>query len=167
MNIFNIFKTEEEQYYLHFKKMFSKSVKDKITISNLKVRVMSIQKTIKILIDEMKILESELEILIEKNDNKGFKNKSEIARVLKLKLTILFKLEDEFKQDFIKGVSLKIKELIDSGITSDTFNYEKIRDLIYKDIPSDYNKCVIFSDKISGVYWTGGKHITLEKIIGF
>jgi hypothetical protein len=62
MNIFNLFKTEKEIYYQTLKKNVIKQVEKKITISNLKVRVMTVQKTIESLTNEMKILETEFVI---------------------------------------------------------------------------------------------------------
>ena len=167
MNIFNIFKTKEEQYYQKIKNINSKQVNKKITISNLKVRVMTIQRTIDNFSDKLKSLETEFTMLIEKDDNVGLKYIFEQKEELKLKLTTLFKIHNEFKQDFIKGVTLKIKELNDNGISTDTFNYDRIKDLINTEIPSNYEKCVIFSDKISRAFWDSGRHITDEEIKQF
>jgi hypothetical protein len=105
--------------------------------------------------------------LVEKNDNIGVKNNLEQKGDLKLKLTALFKIENEFKQDFIKGVTLKIKELIDCGITTDTFNYESIKNIVNTEIPSNFEKCVIFSDRLSREYYKGGRYVTQEEIKGF
>ena len=127
MNIFNLFKTEEEIYYQTLKKIVIEQVEKKITISNLKVRVMTVQRTIESFNNKMKSLETEFYELDDKNDNIGVKNNLEQKDDLKLKLTTLFKIENEFKQDFIDGVKLKIKELIDKGITTNTFNYESIQ----------------------------------------
>lgn len=167
MNIFNIFKNKEEQYYQKIKNINSKQVNKKITISNLKVRVMTLQRTIDNFSDKMKSLETEFTILVEKDDNVGLKYIFEQKEELKLKLTTLFKIQNEFKQDFIKGITLKIKELNDNGIPTDTFNYERIKDLINTEIPSNYEKCVIFSDKISRAFWDSGRHITDEEIKQF
>ena len=167
MNIFNLFKTEEEIYYQTLKKIVVKQVEKKITISNLKVRVMTVQRTIETFNDKMKSLEIEFYELVDKNDNIGVKNNLEQKDDLKLKLTTLFKIENEFKQDFIEGVKLKIKELIDNGITTNTFNYESIQDIVNTEIPSNFERCVIFSDRLSRAYFKGGRYITQEEIKGF
>ncbi len=167
MKIFNIFKTKEETYYNKFKKIVTKQDNKEISISNLKVRVMTVQRTIDDFSDKMKSLETEFYLLVEKNDNIGVKNNLEQKEELKLKLTTLFKIQNEFKQDFIKGVTLKIKELNDNSIPTDTFNYERIKDLINTEIPSNYEKCVIFSDKISRTFWDSGRQINDEEIKNF
>ena len=73
MNIFNIFKTKEEQFYQKIKNIASKQVNKKITISNLKVRVMTVQRTINSFSDKLKSLETEFTMLVEKDDNVGLK----------------------------------------------------------------------------------------------
>jgi hypothetical protein len=167
MGIFNIFKTKEEKYYNNFKKIVTKQDNNKITISNLKVRVMTVKRTIESFSDKMKSLETEFYLLVEKNDNIGVKNNLEQKEELKLKLTTLFKIQNEFKQDFIKGVSLKIKELNDNGIPKNTINYERILDLVNTEIPTNYEKCVIFSDRLSSSLFNSGRHITDEEIKQF
>lgn len=167
MNIFNIFKTKEDQYYLSIKKMVLKNSGKKITISNLKVRVMTVQDVVKNFTEKHKILETKLDESIVNNDFIGVKRYIKEEEDLKLKLTVLFKIQNDFKQDFIKGVNLKIKNLIDDGITKDTHNYEKIKELINTGIPSNYEKCVIFSDRISSSFWNSGRHITSEEIKQF
>lgn len=167
MNIFNMFKTKEEQFYQKIKNIASKQVNKKITISNLKVRVMTVQRTINSFSDKLKSLETEFTMLVEKDDNVGLKYNFEQKEELKLKLTVLFKIQNEFKQDFIKGVTIKIKELNDNGIPTDTFNYEIIKDIVNAEIPSNYDKCVIFSDKISRTFWNSGRHIIDEEIKQF
>lgn len=72
MNIFNIFKTQEEIYYSKFKKLGVKDNKE-ITISNLKVRVMSLQIVIEDLTKQNTELESTLNDLIKNRDDIGVK----------------------------------------------------------------------------------------------
>ena len=167
MNIFNIFKTQEEQYYLFLKKKALKISGKKITISSLKVRVMSVQNVIDNFTEQYNVLEKKLDESIINNDFVGVKRHTKDKEDLKLKLTVLFKIRDDFKQDFIKGVTLKIKDLVDNGITTNTYDYEKIEELRNTEIPSNYEKCVMFSDRISRSFWNSGKHITKEEIKQF
>jgi hypothetical protein len=167
MNIFNIFKTREEQYYLFIKKKALKISGGKITISNLKVRVMTFQNVIEDFTEQYNVLQKKLDDSIINNDFIGVKRNLKEKEDLKLKLTTLFKIRNEFKQDFIKGVTLKIKDLVDNEITTNTYNYEKIKELINNEIPSNYEKCVIFSDRISSLFWDSGRTITDEEIKQF
>ncbi len=167
MNIFNIFKTPQEQYYLFFKKKALEISGKKITISNLKVRVMTVQSTIDNLTEKYKDLEKKMDDSIINNDITGVKRYKKEQEDLKLKLIVLFRILNDFKQDFIKGVSLKIKDLDNNELTTNTFNYEEIKELINTEIPSNYEKCVIFSDRISKSFWKSGRHITNEEIKQF
>lgn len=167
MNIFNIFKTQEEQYYLFMKKKALKISGGKITISNLKVRVMTVQNVIEDFTEQYKVLEKKLDDSIINNDFIRVKRYLKEKEDLKLKLTTLFKIRNDFKQDFIKSVTLKIKDLVDNEITTNTFNYEKIKELINTEIPSNYEKCVIFSYRISSLFWNSGRLIVNEEIKQF
>jgi hypothetical protein len=167
MNIFNIFKTPQEQFYLFIKKKALEASGKKITISNLKVRVMTVQNTIDDFTEKYKDLEKKLDDSIINNDFIGVKRYTKEEEDLKLKLTALFRIRDEFKQDFIRGVNLKIKDLVDNQITTNTYYNEEIKELINTEIPSNYEKCVIFSDRLSNSFWHSGKHITKEEIKQF
>jgi len=167
MNIFNIFKTPQEQFYLFIKKKALEACGKKITISNLKVRVMTFQNVIEDFTEQYNVLQKKLDDSIINNDFIGVKRNLKEKEDLKLKLTTLFKIRNEFKQDFIKGVTLKIKDLVDNEITTNTYNYEKIKELINNEIPSNYEKCVIFSDRISSLFWDSGRTITNEEIKQF
>jgi len=166
MNIFNIFKTQEEIYYSKFKKLVVKDNKE-ITISNLKVRVMSLQIVIEDLTKQNNELESTLNDLIKNRDDIGVKNILNKKEDLKLKLTILFKIQHECENDFIRGVRLKVKDLIENEPLTGYFNHNKIHELLSTPIPSNYKQCVIFSDRMSGLFGTSGRHVTSEKIKNF
>ena len=167
MNIFNIFKTPQEQYYLFIKKKALEISGKKITISNLKVRVMTVQNTIDDFTEKYKDLEKKIDDSIINNDFIGVKRYRKEQEDLKLKLTALFKIQNEFKQDFIRGVNLKVKDLVDNETNTNTYYNEKIKELINTEIPSNYEKCVIFSDRLSSSFWNSGRHVTNEEIKQF
>ena len=164
MNIFNIFKTPQEQFYLFIKKKALEASGKKITISNLKVRVMTVQNTIDNFTEQYKNLEKKLDESIINNDFIGIKRYTKEEEDLKLKLTALFKIQNDFKLDFIRGVTLKMKDLVENEINTNTYDNEKISELLNSEIPSNYEKCVIFSDRLSSSFWNSGRHITKEEI---
>jgi len=85
MGLFDIFKKQEDIYYRDFKKMVYNLNKDeKITISMLRTRVMTIEYTIK---------------SISESDDEKFNDYELKDR--NLKVAVLQKLLNEFKQDFI------------------------------------------------------------------
>jgi len=166
MNIFNIFKTQEEIYYSKFKKLVGK-VNKEITISNLKVRVMSLQIVIDDLTKQNNELESTLNDLIKNRDDVGVKNILNKKEDLKLKLTVLFKIQHECENDFIRGVTLKVKDLIENETLTAYFNHDKIHELLSTPIPSNYKQCIIFSDRMSRLFGTSGRGVTSEIIKNF
>jgi hypothetical protein len=130
MGLFDIFKKQEDIYYRDFKKMVYNLNKDeKITISMLRTRVMTIEYTIKSISegDDEKLNDYEL------NDRN-------------LKVAVLQKLLNEFKQDFIDFVHIKLKEIGENNI------------------PLTYDKCNQFCLKIESNHRDKGRHIALEEI---
>ena len=133
MALFDIFKKQDEIYYRDFKKIICNPNKnEKITISILRTRVMAVEGAIKSI---------SLEGNEKLNDNK-FNDRD-------LKVAVLQKLLNEFKQDFIDVVHIKLKELGEN------------------DIPLNYVKCNLFCMKIERKYWTQGRQIALEDIKHF
>lgn len=149
MGIFDFLKSQEEQYYLKFKKMFTKVDRRKITISVLRVRVMTIQNVIDDLTENLNGLQEEIQKSINLNDIKLQKKNSEKRDDLKLKLTVLYRIQSELKNDFVKGVTIK---LIEMG---------------YNEIPLNYEGCNRLSNQVSKEHWNLGRHILDEKIEGF
>jgi hypothetical protein len=149
MNIFNIFKTKEEQYYLSIKNMATKGDGRKITISSLRVRIMTIQNVIKDLSEELNVLDIKLNESIVKNEDILVKKYLNEKDDLKLKITVSFKIQNDFKQDFIKGVSLKLNNLIDT------------------EIPSNYEECNTLVKGVERELWIKGRNIGTEKIENF
>ncbi len=167
MNIFNLFKSKEEIYYLTFRKAIKKNnseKKNKNTVSNLKVNVLSVQYTIDKFIERHKEVEKEIDNSIINGDTKGFKKQSEEREDLKLKLTVLFRLKIELEKEYTNGVSLKIKELIDNGIRTDIFNYEEIKGLVSTQVPLDFKECEIFFGRLERAFSKSGRRIWDEEI---
>ncbi len=149
MGIFDFLKPQEEQYYLKFKKMFTSKDRNKITISVLRVRVMTIQNVIDNLTENYHELQEEIQKSIIVNDIKLFKKNSEKRDDLKLKLTVLFRIQPELKNDFIRGATIKLKEM---G---------------YNEIPLNYEGCNRLSNQVSNEHWNLGRYISDEKIDGY
>lgn len=100
MSLFDIFRKKENIYYRDFKKKIDKVLKEeKVTITSLRIRVMTIEKSLNSMNKE-----SEVEI---------------IDKILKI--SVIEKLLNEAKKDFIEGVSIKLKEIGEYSIPS---NYE-------------------------------------------
>jgi hypothetical protein len=167
MNIFNIFKTQEEIYYKKFKKLIIKSRDKKITVSNLKVRVMTIEYTVEDLIKKRNELESTYHDLVKKLDTSRLKNILKEQEDLKLKLTVLFKIQHECENDFIRAVKLKFKDLVDDETLKCYSNYEKFQQLINTHTPSNYKQWVLLSDRVSSLFSTVGRYVTSEEIKNF
>lgn len=106
MSLFDFFRKKEDVYYRNAKEQLDRNVlKEKITISNLRVRILTIEYTIK------RIKESELDNL---------KNKQQEDN--EIKILALQKLLIEAKEAFIEGVNLKYKEIGENQIPT---TYEK------------------------------------------
>lgn len=148
MGIFDFLKPQEEQYYLKFKKMITHKDRNRVTVSVLRTRIMTIQIVIENLTKNYNELQEEIQKVI-LNDIKLFKKYSDKSDDLKLKLTVLFRIQMESQKDFIRGATIKLKELGHS------------------EIPINYEECKRFFDKISKENWNMGKHISDEKIENF
>jgi hypothetical protein len=130
MGLFDIFKKSEDIYYRKYKKVLYTLDKDKpITISLLRTRVMTIERTIN------NIKKDGLEKL-----------SAPELKDINLKESVLQKLLNDSKQDFINGVTIKFNEIGES------------------EIPSSYEKCNQFSLSIEKAQWAIGRHIALEEI---
>lgn len=150
MGIFDFLKPQEEQYYLKFKRMITREDRNRVTVLVLSTRLISIGFVIDNLTKNHNEIQEEIQRVIMINDNKSFKKLSDKRNDLKLKLTVLFRIQFDLQKDFIRGATIKLKEV---G---------------YFDIPVNYPECKLFYDKISSDLWnSGGRKISLEKLENF
>jgi PHD/YefM family antitoxin component YafN of YafNO toxin-antitoxin module len=149
MGIFDFLKPQEEQYYLKFKKMITHEDRNRVTVLVLSTRLMTIQIVIENQTRNYNELQEEKQKVI-LNDTKLYKKYSDKSDDLKLKLTVLFRIQMELQKDFIRGATIKLKEVGHS------------------DIPVNYPECKLFYDKISTDLWNKGERkISLEKLENF
>jgi seryl-tRNA synthetase len=149
MGIFDFLKPQEEQYYLKFKKMITHEDRNRVTVLVLSTRLTTIQIVIENQTRNYNELQKEIQKVIF-NDTKLYKKYSEKSHDLKLKLTVLFRIQMELQKDFIRGATIKLKEVGHS------------------EIPINYEECKRFFDKISRDLWNkGGRKISLEKLENF
>ena len=144
MGIFDFFKPSDDEleksFYEKFKTDLSKTFEKEITVSVLRTRVLTIQETIKRFNKGYGITEHVTGgVFCEKKPYKEYK----------MKINVLSKIELELKEDFIRGVKIQ---------------YE---DLDQTEIPSDYDKCVLFTMRLESKYWKMGRYIAMEKIKKF
>lgn len=175
MSIFNFFKSAEEKYYLVIKKNLIKSDGENITIGILRLRVFTLIEVIKNITDSYNVNETKLtdirqqnlSILIDYklpkesiNSQKLMEDKQE---EIKLTLTVLFKIKHRCENDFYNAVVSKVSELRQDRTWTEYYNYEEINKFISGNIPREFDKCIIFSNKLSELFWTY-RHINDEII---
>lgn len=166
MSLFNLFHIpKEDDYNNYIKKLIISQTENETTITNLRVRVKSVQYFFKNLVLDMKKLDSELGDFIIQKNNWGVRKILKKKNDLKLKGLEILKLQNGFEEDFILGVSLKMKELVTEEISGNTFLSENPYSLIYTKVPPKYGECLIFIRELSNEYYLyNGRWIELEEI---
>ena len=138
MRFFDIFRSQEKVYYRHFKKLVNDLKKgEKVTISSLRTTVMSLEMVIKNIKDSAEVI----------------LNQDELEDV-NLKIKVLEILLIEAKQNFIRGVVIKLKEIGES-------EFKCVEEI---EIHLLYNKCALYSRGVEDKYWRQGRHIAEEEI---